>query len=55
MNDFIKSTKISSDVEIENSLRPTILDDYVGQEKVKESLSIFIEAAKTRKEPLDHV
>ena len=55
MNDFIKSTKISSDVEIENSLRPAVLNDYVGQEKVKESLSIFIQAAKVRKEPLDHV
>lgn len=55
MNDFIKSTKNLSDVEIENSLRPNKLDEYVGQEKVKESLNIYIKAAKTRKEPLDHV
>lgn len=55
MNDYIKSTKITSDSEIENSLRPTTLDEYVGQEKVKDSLNIFIEAAKTRGEPLDHV
>ena len=55
MNDYIKSTKITSDSEIENSLRPTTLDEYVGQEKVKNSLNIFIEAAKTRGEPLDHV
>ncbi len=44
----------SSDKEIETSLRPRVLDDYVGQEKVKENLKIFIEAAKQRNEPLDH-
>ena len=55
MNDYIKSTKITSDSEIENSLRPTTLDEYVGQDKVKDSLNIFIQAAKTRGEPLDHV
>lgn len=55
MNDFIKSTKMLSDVEIENSLRPTTLDDYVGQDKVKENLKIYIQAAKSRKDVLDHV
>lgn len=40
---------------IENSLRPLNLDDYIGQEKVKENISIFIKAAKMRGEPLDHV
>ena len=44
----------SSDVEIENTLRPKTLQDYVGQDKVKENLKIFIEAAKKREEPLDH-
>ena len=39
----------------ENSLRPKVLADYVGQEKVKENLKIFIEAAKLRGESLDHV
>ena len=43
-----------SDCDIETSLRPRILEDYVGQEKVKENLKIFIEAAKQRSEPLDH-
>ena len=43
-----------SDSDIETSLRPRILEDYVGQEKVKENLKIFIEAAKQRGEPLDH-
>ncbi|MFI3210389.1 MAG: Holliday junction branch migration DNA helicase RuvB [Peptostreptococcaceae bacterium] len=42
------------DFDIENSLRPKSLDDYLGQEKVKEQLKIFIEAAKNREEQLDH-
>ena len=52
---FITSTKNMTDAEIENSLRPTSFDEYVGQEKIKESLSVYIKAAKTRKESLDHV
>ena len=39
----------------ETSLRPKTLDDYVGQTKAKENLSVFIQAAKQRTEPLDHV
>lgn len=39
----------------ENKLRPQQLSDYIGQEKVKDSLSVFIQAAKLRKEPLEHV
>jgi len=41
--------------EIELSLRPLFLRQYIGQDTVKENLSIFIEAAKMRNEPLDHV
>lgn len=52
---FITSTKNMTDAEIENSLRPTNFDEYVGQQKIKESLDIYIQAAKTRKESLDHV
>lgn len=44
----------SSDSDIENSLRPRVIEDYVGQEKVKENLKVFIEAARKRSEPLDH-
>lgn len=55
MNEFIKSTKNLSEQEIEISLRPISLNEYVGQDKIKEGLSIYIEAAKNRKEPLDHV
>lgn len=43
------------DGDIELSLRPDTLDDYIGQDKVKNNLKVFIEAAKKRKEPLDHV
>ena len=43
------------DAEVENPLRPRFLSEYIGQEKVKENLSVFIEAAKHRREPLDHV
>ena len=46
---------IMGDNEIETSLRPHTLDEYVGQEKAKENLKIYIEAAKKRKESLDHV
>ena len=43
------------DNEIDFSLRPKTLNEYIGQEKVKENLSVYIEAAKNREEPLDHV
>ncbi len=43
------------DEEVENPLRPKTLSEYIGQDKVKENLSVFIQAAKQRKETLDHV
>ncbi len=52
---FIASTKSEIDEVIENSLRPNTLKEYVGQKKIKDSLSIYIEAAKARHEALDHV
>lgn len=45
----------NEDNEFDFSLRPKSLNEYIGQEKVKENLSIFIEAARKRNEPLDHV
>lgn len=45
----------SSDVDTEYSLRPKTLSEYIGQDKVKENLSVYIEAAKSRGEALDHV
>lgn len=44
-----------ADAEMEYSLRPKTLIEYIGQEKAKENLGIYIEAAKTRGEPLDHL
>ena len=52
---FITSTKNITDSEIENRLRPTTMDEYVGQQKVKANLEVYIKAAKERKEALDHV
>ena len=51
----ISTELIEEDYKIENSLRPKFLTDYIGQRKVKENLEIYIEAAKARKEALDHV
>lgn len=54
-NRFITSTKNITDIEIENRLRPISMSQYVGQEKVKSNLEVYIKAAKERKEALDHV
>lgn len=48
-------TESTQEEALERALRPRQLDEYVGQEKIRDQLSIFISAAKTRKEPLDHV
>jgi len=55
MNEFITSTKNESDEDIENKLRPTKMEDYVGQEKVKALLDVYIKATLNRDEALDHV
>jgi Holliday junction DNA helicase RuvB len=47
--------RLEDELEYDVTLRPTKLDEFVGQEKVKENLRIFIQAAKNRGEPLDHV
>ena len=50
------STKMQEeDIKIESSLRPQTLVDYIGQEKIKDNLSVYIEAARQRGEALDHV
>ena len=48
-------SQFSDEDVIDRSLRPEYLEDFVGQAKLKEQLSIFIEAAKSRSESLDHV
>ena len=56
MEKRVISTQVQEeDLKIEKSLRPQPLDDYIGQQKAKENLKIYIEAAKARGESLDHV
>ena len=56
MNKRIITTEITEDdVKVEGNLRPQNLDEYIGQEKTKSSLKIYIEAAKVRGDALDHV
>lgn len=56
MNNRVITTELmEEDLKIENHLRPKLLKDYIGQSKVKDNLKIYIEAAKKRGEPLDHV
>lgn len=52
---IITSTSILPEDANEGSLRPRTLSEYIGQKKAKDNLSVFIEAAKMRREPLDHV
>lgn len=54
-NRIITTSEIAEDGEQEYSLRPKVLGEYIGQQKAKENLKIFIEAAKQRGESLDHV
>ena len=55
-NENISSPEVANVQEerLETTLRPQTLDEYIGQTKVKESMKIYIEAAKKRNEPLDH-
>ena len=56
MEKRVISTQVQEeDIKIEKSLRPQTLDDYIGQQKAKENLKVYIEAAKQRGEALDHV
>lgn len=54
-NRIMNSSYIPTEDELDTSLRPHRLEDYIGQEKVKENLKVYIEAAKIRKDTLDHV
>jgi len=54
-NRIVEPEYYPGDGEVENPLRPRNFSEYIGQEKVKDNLAIFIEAAKNRKETLDHV
>lgn len=52
---LVDASQLNDDSEVEVSLRPKSLDEYIGQEKVKEMLKVYIEAAKGRGDSLDHV
>ncbi|MFK3958277.1 Holliday junction branch migration DNA helicase RuvB [Guptibacillus hwajinpoensis] len=52
---ILSGEQVGDDSSVEYSLRPQRLSQYIGQEKVKRNLEVFIEAAKMREEPLDHV
>ena len=52
---IIETTVQEEDIKIEGSLRPQFLCDYIGQDKVKDTLKIYIDAAKSRGDSLDHV
>lgn len=52
---IITTDMMEEDIRIEGSLRPQFLKDYIGQEKAKQNLKIYIEAAKQRNDSLDHV
>ena len=52
---IIETSVQEEDIKIEGSLRPQFLSDYIGQDKVKDTLKIYIDAAKTRGDSLDHV
>ncbi|MCR5590201.1 MAG: Holliday junction branch migration DNA helicase RuvB [Lachnospiraceae bacterium] len=55
MKRTIETNLTDEDIKIEGSLRPQKLDEYIGQPKVRENLNIYIEAARRRGDPLDHV
>lgn len=51
----ITNYDIFSDNELDNTIRPETIDEYIGQTDVKENIKVFVKAAKMRNEPLDHV
>src|SRR3989304_2370063 len=54
-NNDINPKHIKVDTELDKSLRPRSISEFIGQEKIVENLLVFIKSAKKRKEPLDHV
>ncbi len=55
MERIVEIEKVSFENEYESSLRPSTWEDYVGQEKIKKNLQVFIQASKKRNEALDHI
>lgn len=54
-DEIVQAEKTIDDIELDKTLRPSSLDDFIGQSKIIENLKIFIQAAKERQEALDHI
>jgi len=52
---IVTASRVDEDAQYEAGLRPRRLDEYIGQDRIRENLTVAIEAAKQRSEPLDHV
>ena len=52
---LVSAREMEEDRNNENSLRPKTLDDYIGQEKNKENLKVYLQGAQSRGEPMDHI
>src|ERR1700730_5817523 len=52
---LVTATRVDEDAQYEAGLRPRMLDEYIGQDRIRENLQVAIEAARKRNEPLDHV
>ena len=55
IENVLSSVRVDEDTQYEAGLRPRVLDDYVGQDRVRENLTVAIAATLNRKEALDHV
>jgi Holliday junction DNA helicase RuvB len=55
MQRVVEIEKFEDEIKSELSLKPTTWDEYIGQEKIKKNLQVFIEASKKRAEALDHM
>src|SRR5256885_9462568 len=52
---IVTTARVDEDAQYEAGLRPRLLNDYIGQDRIRENLTVAIAAAKQRQEPLDHV
>src|SRR5947199_9308746 len=52
---LVTASRVDEDAQYEAGLRPRLLDEYIGQDRIRENLHVAIAAARQRQEPLDHV
>jgi Holliday junction DNA helicase RuvB len=55
LNQLVHKDRLSDEDQVENRLRPLVFEDFVGQQRIKDNLRVFVDAARLRDEPLDHV